>query len=351
MGSILFFAACPSAKAFFHLVYIKRKEPRAFNQIFLSIRGRNMKVLIFLSLVALAVGSLEPSGYQPPGSSSLSSRYLPPNELRPPIAVPSSQYLPSSSSSSSANRYTNSQNVIPTSQYLPPSPSERQNSAPSLLPASTYLPSNRQSVVIPTLPSANYLPAVVNRQTTSPFSPTMSPFSPSTTRISQSLTHGVVGTPSNVYLPGDRITRFGQGGSSSSSSSSFGKSFASGSIPSLTTSPLAKAPSSQYLPSNQFGNSQNFGYDYNAIEVTTPAKYDFEYSVNDGYGNDFGHKEKRSGDSTEGVYSVLLPDGRKQIVSYSAGPNGFRPRISYETGFARSGSTEYDLNANIEGPY
>lgn len=227
-----------------------------------------MQVLIFLSLVALAVGSLEPSGYQPPGSSSLSSRYLPPNELRPPIAVPSSQYLPSSSSSSSANRYTNSQNVIPTSQYLPPSPSERQNSAPSLLPASTYLPSNRQSVVIPTLPSANYLPAVVNRQTTSPFSPTMSPFSPSTTRISQSLTHGVVGTPSNVYLPGDRITRFGQGGSSSSSSSSFGKSFASGSIPSLTTSPLAKAPSSQYLPSNQFGNSQNFGYDYNAIEVT-----------------------------------------------------------------------------------
>lgn len=285
------------------------------------------------------MGSLEPAGYQPPGSS-LSSRYLPPNELRPPIAViPSSQYLP-------ANQYTNSQNVIPSSQYLP---SERQSSGPSL-PASTYLPSSRQSVVIPTLPSANYLPA--NRQTNSPFSVTMTPFSSTSIRSSQTLSHSGIDAPSNVYLPGDRITRFGQG-----QSRIIGKSFASDSVGSLTppttttTTTIVKAPSAQYLPSNQFGNSQNFGYDYNAIEVTTPAKYGFEYSVNDGYGNDFGHKEKRSGDSTEGVYSVLLPDGRKQIVHYEADSNGFRPRISYETGFARSGSGEYDPNANLDGPY
>ncbi|KAJ8681974.1 hypothetical protein QAD02_017766 [Eretmocerus hayati] len=67
-----------------------------------------------------------------------------------------------------------------------------------------------------------------------------------------------------------------------------------------------------------------------AEQSTEAAKYDFEYRVSDEFGNDFAHKEMREGLRTQGSYSVVLPDGRKQIVSYEADEAGFRPRISYE---------------------
>lgn len=58
-------------------------------------------------------------------------------------------------------------------------------------------------------------------------------------------------------------------------------------------------------------------------------------------GNDFGHKESRQGDLATGMYYVLLPDGRKQIVEYEADQDGYRPKISYEEssqgGYAKSG--------------
>ncbi|XP_033215262.1 uncharacterized protein LOC117171766 [Belonocnema kinseyi] len=288
-----------------------------------------MKVLIILSVVVASFASLEPAEYRPP-ASSYSAHYLPPNELNAPAAVPSFQYLP-------VNRYRAPQNVLPTSQYLPP---VRQSVLTPSVSRTTYLPIPSHQSRIPTLPSTNYLTA--NRQTPPPFSATSTPFS--STIPNQTLRHGV-SAPSNVYLPGNRFPGFGQ------SSSSFGKSFA-GPIPSLIPPVVARAQASQYLPPNQFGSSKSSGYDYNAIDVTTPAKYDFEYSVNDEYGNDFGHKERRSGDTTEGVYTVLLPDGRKQTVHYRADQNGFQPRISYEE--TRSGSNGYN-NANkgyhSEGPY
>lgn len=46
-------------------------------------------------------------------------------------------------------------------------------------------------------------------------------------------------------------------------------------------------------------------------------------------GNDFGHKESRDGDYTRGVYYVVLPDGRRQMVEYEADQNGYRPKITY----------------------
>jgi hypothetical protein len=52
--------------------------------------------------------------------------------------------------------------------------------------------------------------------------------------------------------------------------------------------------------------------------------------VSDEFGNDYAHKESRLGNQIQGVYSVLLPDGRKQIVHYEANEDGFKPRISYE---------------------
>lgn len=47
-------------------------------------------------------------------------------------------------------------------------------------------------------------------------------------------------------------------------------------------------------------------------------------------GNDFGHQEARQGDSAQGKYFVLLPDGRRQVVEYTADLGGYKPRISYE---------------------
>ncbi|XP_042893367.1 pro-resilin-like [Penaeus japonicus] len=63
-----------------------------------------------------------------------------------------------------------------------------------------------------------------------------------------------------------------------------------------------------------------------------PAKYDFNYAVNDPpSGNDFGHQESRDSDYTEGSYYVLLPDGRLQRVTYNVnGDSGYLAEVTYE---------------------
>ncbi|XP_042886046.1 cuticle protein 19-like [Penaeus japonicus] len=75
------------------------------------------------------------------------------------------------------------------------------------------------------------------------------------------------------------------------------------------------------------------GYDYSApSHASSPAKYDFNYAVNDDYSsNDFGHQENRDGYGAQGSYFVLLPDGRLQKVTYSVnGDSGFVAEVSYE---------------------
>ncbi|KAK7086510.1 hypothetical protein SK128_008002 [Halocaridina rubra] len=65
--------------------------------------------------------------------------------------------------------------------------------------------------------------------------------------------------------------------------------------------------------------------------VYPPMPYEFGYGVTDGYtGNDFGHSETSDGKVATGTYHVLLPDGRKQIVTYTADYNGFNAKVSYE---------------------
>ncbi|KAK7034472.1 hypothetical protein SK128_023577, partial [Halocaridina rubra] len=63
-----------------------------------------------------------------------------------------------------------------------------------------------------------------------------------------------------------------------------------------------------------------------------PARYDFNYAVQDDYsGNDFGHQESRDGDVTQGSYYVLLPDGRRQTVTYTVnGDSGYVAEVTYE---------------------
>nr|XP_045616526.1 cuticle protein 7-like [Procambarus clarkii] len=59
--------------------------------------------------------------------------------------------------------------------------------------------------------------------------------------------------------------------------------------------------------------------------------FDFAYAVRDDYsGNNFAHDEKSDGKLTSGSYSVLLPDGRTQIVNFQADENGYVADVTYQ---------------------
>ena len=62
------------------------------------------------------------------------------------------------------------------------------------------------------------------------------------------------------------------------------------------------------------------------------VKYGFQYGVADDYsGLNYAHNEVRDGHATNGGYSVLLPDGRTQTVTYSVGDaySGFVADVTY----------------------
>ncbi|XP_037774054.1 cuticle protein 19-like, partial [Penaeus monodon] len=60
-------------------------------------------------------------------------------------------------------------------------------------------------------------------------------------------------------------------------------------------------------------------------------QYNFNYAVNDAFGNDFGHQEGRDGYNTQGAYYVQLPDGRLQRVTYTVnGDQGYVAQVTYE---------------------
>merc|ERR1712183_21371 len=63
----------------------------------------------------------------------------------------------------------------------------------------------------------------------------------------------------------------------------------------------------------------------------TPV-YNYQYGVNDPEysGAVFSQQEKRADYDTNGEYRVNLPDGRVQIVTYSAGPEGYVADVKYE---------------------
>ncbi|XP_030388255.1 pro-resilin [Scaptodrosophila lebanonensis] len=60
--------------------------------------------------------------------------------------------------------------------------------------------------------------------------------------------------------------------------------------------------------------------------------YDFEYEVKDPEtANDYAHKASSDGDVVTGEYRVQLPDGRTQIVRYTADwKTGYHADVSYE---------------------
>merc|ERR1712121_46009 len=63
-----------------------------------------------------------------------------------------------------------------------------------------------------------------------------------------------------------------------------------------------------------------------------PPVYNYQYGVNDPEysGAVFSQQEERKDYNTAGEYRVNLPDGRVQIVTYSAGPEGYVADVKYE---------------------
>ena len=93
--------------------------------------------------------------------------------------------------------------------------------------------------------------------------------------------------------------------------------------PSYAPSPY-KPPTPSYAPAPSYKEE--------------PANYQYEYAVKDDYaGVDFGANEYRNGYSTNGGYNVLLPDGRRQVVTYNVADDysGYIADVQYE-GYAKA---------------
>ncbi|CAL4116863.1 unnamed protein product, partial [Meganyctiphanes norvegica] len=76
----------------------------------------------------------------------------------------------------------------------------------------------------------------------------------------------------------------------------------------------------QQQQQDPYGNSKTKG-----------MPYDFGYGVKDEYqGVEFDQNESSDGNVVRGSYTVLLPDGRTQIVTYEADhDNGYRANVEY----------------------
>ncbi|CAL4064358.1 unnamed protein product, partial [Meganyctiphanes norvegica] len=71
---------------------------------------------------------------------------------------------------------------------------------------------------------------------------------------------------------------------------------------------------------------------YQEPEKEEGMPFDFGYEVEDHYkGLDFDHNSNSDGKVVTGEYRVLLPDGRTQIVTYTADHyNGYQAEVTYE---------------------
>ncbi|XP_022906875.1 pro-resilin-like [Onthophagus taurus] len=156
--------------------------------------------------------------------------------------------------------------------------------------------------------------------------------------------------PSSQYLPGNQGPSNQYGAPPSSSYGAPASGFGGGIGGGLGGGVGGTKPGIQYgAPKPQYGApsggaggySGGGGYD----DQSEPANYHFKYDVQDAEsGNDFGHEEERQGDDAKGKYYVLLPDGRRQVVEYTADLSGYHPKVSYEQvggGYPGGGSGGY----------
>ncbi|KAJ9587291.1 hypothetical protein L9F63_019182, partial [Diploptera punctata] len=75
-----------------------------------------------------------------------------------------------------------------------------------------------------------------------------------------------------------------------------------------------------------YGHGHGGGYD------EQPKSYQFGYAVKDyATGTDYNRHETSDGNTIHGEYRVQLPDGRTQIVTYTADwKNGYQAQVRYE---------------------
>merc|ERR1711970_768730 len=71
---------------------------------------------------------------------------------------------------------------------------------------------------------------------------------------------------------------------------------------------------------------------YASPDLSEPPLYAYQYGVNDDYsGANFAQDEQRDGYTTSGSYTVALPDGRTQHVSYHTdGDSGNIQDVTYD---------------------
>ncbi|XP_037805111.1 cuticle protein 7-like [Penaeus monodon] len=91
--------------------------------------------------------------------------------------------------------------------------------------------------------------------------------------------------------------------------------------------PPAYAPAPYHAPEPAYHAPAHYEPEYPDV----PPKYNYNYGVADGYsGANFAASESRDGYKTEGSYTVDLPDGRKQIVTYVDNGDGLIAEVTYE---------------------
>ncbi|KAJ6646799.1 Cuticle protein 7 [Pseudolycoriella hygida] len=78
--------------------------------------------------------------------------------------------------------------------------------------------------------------------------------------------------------------------------------------------------------------------DYDDLSSPLSKKhYAFSYTVRDATsGDDFSHTQKQEDGAVKGSYKVQLPDGRTQVVKYTADNNGYNAQVTYLDGQVES---------------
>ncbi|XP_042227203.1 cuticle protein 19.8-like isoform X1 [Homarus americanus] len=107
------------------------------------------------------------------------------------------------------------------------------------------------------------------------------------------------------------------------------------------TAPREPVEASVESPETRPAHSYSVPKEY--TEKYDVTKYDFDWSVQDGNsGNDFVHQEDRDNRNIKGSYTVQLPDGRLQTVTYYVdGDSGYVAKVKYEGEAQYSESSEY----------
>ncbi|XP_012528702.1 anther-specific proline-rich protein APG [Monomorium pharaonis] len=109
------------------------------------------------------------------------------------------------------------------------------------------------------------------------------------------------------------------------------------------TGPRPTPPFPDFI-SQQSGGDKNViggpGHDHHHHEPGMP--FDFNYAVkDDAFGNDYSHNAISDGEVVRGEYKIQLPDGRTQLVRYTADwQHGFSAQVTYD------GNPRFDGNFN-----